>query len=71
MSSFGDGERGEAEAEKLAEMQAMHLPMKKWFASDDAPAQYKEVSALARTGENRGAANSGGCRRGARPYEER
>jgi hypothetical protein len=43
-SSFGDGDRGEAAAEELAEMQAIHLPMKKWYISADAPSEYTAVS---------------------------
>lgn len=42
MSTFGDGERGEAEGERLAEMEMMHLPMKKWFLNDASEA-LKEV----------------------------
>ena len=43
-SSFGDGDRGEAAAEELAEMQAIHLPMEKWYISADAPSEYTAVS---------------------------
>ena len=42
-SSFGDGDRGEAAAEELAEMQATHLPMKRWYLTADAPAEHTAV----------------------------
>jgi hypothetical protein len=38
---FGDGDRGEAEAERLAEIEHMYLPMKKWYG--ETTLKYKEV----------------------------
>ena len=42
-SAYGDGDRGEAEAERLAEIQLMHPDLKKWYNSDQAPAEHKTV----------------------------
>lgn len=38
--NFGDGDRGEAEAERQAEMEQMHVPMKKWYA--ECELEYKQ-----------------------------